>query len=58
MSSTFANFLSCNNCFITYPFRVTNAHFLREFYNTTKNICILIYLSEEEFEETSWVASS
>ena len=36
---------------------VTNAHFIREFYNTTKNmICILmIYLSEEEFEEISWV---
>ena len=37
-------------------FSVTNAHFIREFYNTTKNmICILmIYLSEEEFEEISW----
>ena len=36
---------------------VTNAHFIREFHNTTKNmICILmIYLSEEEFEEISWV---
>ena len=34
---------------------MTNAHFIREFYNTTKNTCILIYLSEGEFEEISWV---
>ena len=55
MSSIFANFLSCTtctNCFIiSYLFRVTNARFIKEFYNTTKNICIVRYLSGEEFEE-------
>ena len=55
MSSIFANFLSCTtctNCFIiSYLFRVTNARFIKEFYNTTKNICIVRYLSGKEFEE-------
>ena len=36
MSSTYANFLSCKKTFIFfYAFRVTSAHFIREFYNTT-----------------------
>ena len=42
-----SNFLSCENCFIvSYAFRVTNAHFIRE------NICIKNDIpSEEEFED-------
>ena len=53
MSSIFANFLSCTNSFIiSYNlFRVTNAHFIKEFCNTTKNICIVRYLRGEELEE-------
>ena len=52
MSSIFANFLSCTNSFIiSYLFRVTNANFIKEFCNTTKNICIVRYLGGEELEE-------
>ena len=43
MSSTSANFLSCENGFIiSWAFRVTNAHFIREVYNTRKNGLSLI----------------
>ena len=58
VSSIFANFLSCKNCcIISYAFCVT-AHFIREFCNTTKNICILINpASEQEFGELAGFAT-
>ena len=59
MSSIFANFLSCTNCFIiSYLFCVINAHFIKEFYNyTTKNICIVRYLAKwgRIWGNLSWV---
>ena len=51
VSSTSANYLSCITFFniFSWAFRVTSAHFIGEFYNTTKYASIYTLTQIKEF---------